>query len=158
MVTTVYFYDFCGRQNHCPKSKNYHIGNTGTERLSLKGNRRVKVYDQIWLLFFRNFDFNFLTLLNFLKRPSVLVLVIILWYKKFPNHLMVGFALLLGSANPLTSRTTRKFTTNMLEQIRDRRFVKRVLERENVKWRLGAVPQAYIYIHTPSVRVKPCDW
>ena len=31
----------CGRQNHCPKSKNYQSGNTGTERLSLNGNRRV---------------------------------------------------------------------------------------------------------------------
>ena len=40
-ISTVYFYDFCERQNHCPKSKNYHFGNTGTERLSLNGNPRV---------------------------------------------------------------------------------------------------------------------
>ena len=42
MFSSVYFYDFCERQNHCPKSKNYHFGNTGTERLSLNGNPRVK--------------------------------------------------------------------------------------------------------------------
>ena len=42
MFSTVYFYDFCERQNYCPKSKNYHFGNTGTERLSLNGNRQVK--------------------------------------------------------------------------------------------------------------------
>ena len=29
------------------------------------------MYDHIWLLFFRYSDFNFLALLNFLKRPSV---------------------------------------------------------------------------------------
>ena len=42
---TVYFYDFCGRQNHCPKSKCYHRGNTGTERLSMNGNGRVKGFE-----------------------------------------------------------------------------------------------------------------
>ena len=33
MFSIIYFYDFCGRQNHCPNSKNYNLGNTGTERL-----------------------------------------------------------------------------------------------------------------------------
>ena len=41
MFLTVYFYDLCEHQNHCPKSKNYHFGKTGTECLSLNGNRRV---------------------------------------------------------------------------------------------------------------------
>ena len=45
MFSTVDFYGFCGRQNHSPKSKNYHFGNTGTERLSLNGNRRVNFDD-----------------------------------------------------------------------------------------------------------------
>ena len=44
MFSTVSFYDFCERQNHCPKSKKYHFGNTGTERLSLNGNPRVNLH------------------------------------------------------------------------------------------------------------------
>ena len=32
--------------------------------------------------------------------------------------------------------------------------VRRVLERENTKWRLGAVPKAYLCNWTENVRVK----
>ena len=53
-----------------------------------------------------------------------------------------------------TRRTTRKFLTTLVGQICNRRLVTRVLERKKSKWRLGAVPKAYVCNWTESVRVN----
>ena len=53
-----------------------------------------------------------------------------------------------------TSRTARKFLTNLMRQKSNCRLVSRVLERKETKRLLTDVPQANVYIHPASVRVK----
>ena len=58
------------------------------------------------------------------------------------------------SQTKTTRRIARKISTNVVGQKSNYRLVTRVLENKNAKWFLRTIPQAYVYIHTPSVRVK----
>ena len=50
--------------------------------------------------------------------------------------------------------TARKFLTNLVGQISNRRLLSKVLEEKNETGRLGARPQAWASNYAPSVRVK----
>ena len=54
----------------------------------------------------------------------------------------------------LTRKSARKFLTNMVGQMSNSCSVKRVLEIENTKWRLGAISKAYVCNWTENVRVE----
>ena len=53
-----------------------------------------------------------------------------------------------------TRRTRRKFLTNLMGQLSNRRLVSTVLETKNEKCPLTDSPQAYVCIYPQSVRVK----
>ena len=72
------------------------------------------------------------------------------------NFLFIIFRKVYHTLGPTetTRGTARKFLTNVVGQVFNSCSVKRVLERENTKWHLGAVPKAYVCNWTEIVRVN----